>query len=616
MCHRLYTISVVIALLALPSGCGDDDTECTTGVAADGSYTFAVGDTCLRGVTLRARRQGVWAGGSDAPNLVSDALADGGHRIELSAQGEVEGFELVVPDVLADRMLHQGYQSWSFTGTVLIPRSIPMDPDGAPLMEAARTGDPIHEARGVSFNSALFRNGSDGDVLIIATLSAKVANTGIAATYDGTSSSEITVVYGAQREPLPVDAGTSHSEALYIASAPTPELAMDMLSAQLVAEHAGDGFTPKKPPAGWFSWNEHFADIDETFILDHASKIETDLAPVGMTLVEIDDGWQIEWGDWQANARFPNGMAPIAADITGRGLVAGIWLAPFLVDLMSDAANSDPSLFVQGPNGTPLVHMRSGSTREYYVLDGTNPASMAIVTDEIQALAEAGYTFFKLDFLYAGALAGGRSQNVTGIQALRAGLEKIREVAGDNSIINGCGAPTLPLIGLADSLRIGPDTAFEGFDLQWSLVAAATRNLANRAHLFPLVWLDADQVQLRAPYTADEARAGAVSAALAGPAYSLGDDLLTLDPTRLATALDADILDIAGSAGPPRPIGLMDNAGDEVPASPVIEAFRYFEGYAVAPPSRFEIFGASGDAYEITFDWETSHSVTVDTLQP
>lgn len=606
--RRLVVATLLAAALL---GCGDDS-ECVLNTETAGDYTLPVGDHCLRGVSGRARVAGAWSG---TPTVRVVPVDDGGYELELSVAGAAEGFALDLPGVGVDRMLHQGYQSWSFTGSVLIPRSVPMDDDGAPQMQAARTGDPIDEVPGVSFHASLFRDGSAGDVLIVAALRAEVAATGIAATFDGEATSALTVLYGPQREQLPVDGnGDSHSETLYIGWAPTPEQAMDKLRARLVATHAGSGFTPKRPPGGWFSWNERFSDVDATFIADHAALVETELAPLGMPLVEIDDGWELEWGDWTANSRFPGGMEAVAADITGRGLVAGIWLAPFLVDVRADAAQSDPSLFVSGSDGNPLIHVRSGSNRQYYVLDGTNPDAMAIVTDEIARLAAAGFSFFKLDFLYAGALRGGRSADVTGIEAMREGLQRIRTAAGANAIINACGAPTLPVIGIADSLRIGPDTAFEGFDLQWSLIAAATRNLATRAHLFPLVWLDADQAQLRPPYTADEAKAAVLSAALAGPAYALGDDLTMLDTTRRALALDADVLDIAGATEALQPIGLMDQVGDETPASPVIEAFRYFEGYAVAPPTRYRITGASGAEYEVAFDWAEGHSVTVTPL--
>ncbi|MBA2389466.1 MAG: hypothetical protein H0V67_04335, partial [Geodermatophilaceae bacterium] len=76
------------------------------------------------------------------------------------------------------------------------------------------------------------------------------------------------------------------------------------------------------------------------------------------------------------------------------------------------------------------------------------------------ALRDIGIDFLKLDFLYAGALDGMRSDpDITGIAAYRRGLQVIREAAGPDTYILGCGAPLLPSIGLVDAMRISPDIA-------------------------------------------------------------------------------------------------------------------------------------------------------------
>ncbi|MCA9674256.1 MAG: alpha-galactosidase, partial [Myxococcales bacterium] len=349
----------------------------------------------------------------------------------------------------------------------------------------------------------------------------------------------------------------------------------------------------------------------------HVDAVATTLAPLGMPLVEIDDGWEPAWGDWVADeARFPGGMEAIGATITDRGLVAGVWLAPFLVDTTAAAAQGDPTRFVRGPDGQPLVHRLTGNPRSFYVVDATDPDGLAIATAPIATLAAAGFTYFKLDFLYAGAFAGDRADAVTGVEALRRGLAAIRDAAGPDAVIEACGAPILPVIGRADVLRIGSDTAFEAFDLKFTMVGWAARALAGRAWLWPRIWLDADQVQVRAPYTLAEARAGAVVTALAGPAYSLGDDLTTLPAERLALALDPVVLDVAGGPAPARAIGIMDTATREAPQSPLLEQFREPVGLVTLPASRFEVEGASGDHYAITVDWNGDHAVTVDTVQP
>jgi hypothetical protein len=592
------------AVCAVVTACGSEDSRCEPGAAAK-AIRLPLGASCLE-LEGAARKRGSWS--DDA--VVHASEAAGGYVLRVDTEGVAEGMSIAIAGLVADRMHQQGYQSWGFSGTVLLPGAVSRDDDGRPVLEAGRTGDPAHEERGVSYHAAMFRDGARGEVIVIGALRADRAATAIVGTRDGAGESAVEIIYGPQRERLPAgDDGRSGSEPIFIGVAPTPEAALQRLSDALAAERIDDA-RPARPPSGWFSWNEHFDAIDAGIIEANMRAVGAELAPTGKTLIEIDDGWQRAWGDWQANDKFPDGMEAMASRIREAGLTPGIWLAPFLVELGADAAGRDPSVFVQAPDGTPLRHRISGNPRAYYVLDGTNPDAMAIVFDELERLADAGFSFFKLDFLYAGALAGGRAEDVTGVEAMRRGLGAIRDAVGTDAIINACGAPTLPVLGLADSLRIGPDTAFDGFHLAWSHVVAPARSLAARSYLWPQIYLDADQAQLREPYTLDEARAGALVTALGGAPYSLGDDLSVLPPERLAIALDVTVLDIAGGAGPARPVGLMDQAANEIAASPIIESLRFAEGFAAYPPVAFEVVGATGTTYTVSFDWD-SHTVSV-----
>ena len=562
---------------------------------------------CLDRVTVSHLDDAGWH--DTGTELVWHPAPAGGLEVTLVSDAPARGLELAVPAADVDQMLQQGYQSWGFSGTVVIPRMVALDDDGRPRMQAARTGSALDEVRGISYHVAVFRKGDAGPVLIVAALSGARAATGIAAVSSADAPARLSIIYGPGRELLPAGPGDARvrSETLYIATAPSAEAALAQLSQELIATHAADGFTPRRPPGGWFSWNYFFANVDEVAVRSQLDLVQNALLPAGLPLVEIDDGWELAWGDWRDNAKFPAGLPALAGDIRARGLVAGVWLAPFLVDVTSAAAaSSDPSLFVHGADGMPLVHTTPGIPNSFYVLDGTNPASMAIVTDQIRRLAAGGFTFFKLDFLYAGALAGQRSQPATGAEALRAGLATIREAAGPDAVINACGAPILPVIGIADSLRIGPDTAYTGVEPSFMMAASAARNLAARSYLWPLIWPDADQAQLRPPLTLDEARVSAVTAALASAAYSLGDDLTKLDQARRDTALDPVILDLSRAAAPATPDGIMVAPSGSIALSPLLE-----NGLLTPPPATFRVIGQSGTPYTVTFDWLDTRTVTI-----
>ncbi|MCX5747662.1 MAG: alpha-galactosidase [Proteobacteria bacterium] len=591
--------TTVLAAVILTTGCSDP-APCVTAAHVDGSYTLALDGVCLDGVTASHLVDGAWQ--ADDTELRWEPLASGGLELTLSAGAPARGLELAIPTLDVDQLLQQGYQSWSFSGTVSIPLAVALDADGRVAMKPARTGNVLDEVRGVSFHAAVMRKGDTGRVTIVAALTADRAVTGIAATREGDAPARLSILYGPQRELLPIDPGDGrvHGERLFIATAASPEAALAQLSTELVRAHAADGFTSQRPPGGWFSWNSMFTDVDAAKVRGELDVVQAKLLPAGLPLVEIDDGWEVAWGDWRDNAKFPDGLPALAAEIRARGLVAGVWLAPFLVDVTSQtAATTDPSLFVRGADGAPLVHQSFGNPGSFYVLDGTNPASMAIVTDQIQRLAAGGFTFFKLDFLYAGALAGQHAHEATGVEALRAGLALIRQAAGPGAIINACGAPTLPVVGLADSLRVGPDTAFAAVDINFNMVGVAARSLAARLHLWPVVWPDADQTQLRAPLTLDQARVSAAVAALAGAPYALGDDLATLDPARFDLGLDPAIVDLAGAPGPATPDGIMVAPTNAIGFSPLLE-----NGLVTPPPATFHAVGKSGVAYTITFDWD------------
>ena len=68
------------------------------------------------------------------------------------------------------------------------------------------------------------------------------------------------------------------------------------------------------------------------------------------------------------------------------------------------------------------------------------------------ALRSYGFDYFKLDFLYAGALGG--------LEEYRHGLPAvIRDAVGPEAYVLGCGAPILPSVGLVDAMRVSPDVA-------------------------------------------------------------------------------------------------------------------------------------------------------------
>ena len=46
-------------------------------------------------------------------------------------------------------------------------------------------------------------------------------------------------------------------------------------------------------------------------------------------IVSLDDGYQIQIGDWlTVNRKLPDGLPGVARSVKKKGMAAGIWLAP------------------------------------------------------------------------------------------------------------------------------------------------------------------------------------------------------------------------------------------------------------------------------------------------
>jgi alpha-galactosidase len=205
-------------------------------------------------------------------------------------------------------------------------------------------------------------------------------------------------------------------------------------------------------PTVWCSWYHYFRDVTEDDIFENLSAMD-DLG-LSVDVVQIDDGYQSEIGDWLTESGRFTSLEAAVARIRAAGRRAGLWLAPFLVSPRSRIYQDHPEWLLGGA--------RAGFNwkAEQAVLDVTHPGAEEYLRTVFCTLRRMGIDYFKLDFLYAGALAGQRADDsVTPLAAYRHGMEMIREAIGPDSYLLGCGAPILPSVGLVDAMRVSPDTA-------------------------------------------------------------------------------------------------------------------------------------------------------------
>lgn len=201
----------------------------------------------------------------------------------------------------------------------------------------------------------------------------------------------------------------------------------------------------------WCSWYHYFTNVTADDIVENLHAI--DRMELDIRAVQIDDGYEAGIGDWLERAPgFPKPLSELTSQIHAAGKRAGIWVAPLLVGEKSRVAREHPDWLVRGGDAGRNWDQALGA------LDVTNPAGAAYLQEVFRTLSDWGFDLFKVDFLYAGAVEGGRHGDVTPVAAYREALRLIRGAIGPQATLLASGAPILPSVGLVDAMRVSPDT--------------------------------------------------------------------------------------------------------------------------------------------------------------
>jgi alpha-galactosidase len=209
----------------------------------------------------------------------------------------------------------------------------------------------------------------------------------------------------------------------------------------------------RRAPVGWCSWYHYFTAVTERDMDENLEAIGRLELPV--EVVQLDDGYQAEIGDWLALSDRFSSLSGLIERIRSTGRRAGIWVAPFLAGARSALAQEHPDWLVGGPDAP--VSAGFNWEQDLYALDTTHPGARTYLGEVFSAMRAWGIDYFKIDFIYAGAIPGRRHGDSSPVAAYRSGVELIRGAIGDAYLL-GCGAPILPSVGLVDAMRISPDT--------------------------------------------------------------------------------------------------------------------------------------------------------------
>ena len=317
------------------------------------------------------------------------------------------------------------------------------------------------------------------------------------------------------------------------------------------AERAGREMAapvPARSLSGWCSWYRFGTAVTAEDVRRNLLELRRLGAP--LDVVQIDDGFQSAIGDWLAPAAgFPDGLAPLAREIRAEGFRAGLWLAPFLVSPRARLAREKPEWLLRDADGKPITALWNPDWpgKRCFALDATHPGVESWLESLGREVRALGFDYLKLDFLFAGALAGARRDpRSTAVQAYRRGVAALRRGAGPGAFLLGCGAPLGASIGLFEAMRIGPDVAARWTNATVDRVVgveaapSARNSLTNvfvRAPLHQRLWLnDPDCVVLRgagSKLSDTEVRTLAASIALSGGLVVVSDELGELPRERL-----------------------------------------------------------------------------------
>jgi alpha-galactosidase len=214
------------------------------------------------------------------------------------------------------------------------------------------------------------------------------------------------------------------------------------------------GLAKSNPPRVWCSWYSLYNTINEQVV----DEVISGLGNLPFDVIQLDDGWQISLGKWDANNKFPSGMKVIADKIRATDRAAGLWLSPFVIPRNGQFAKEHADWLLREESGRP-VYAGIGWSGDLYALDSSHPAVLDWLDKTIRKVVGWGFTYLKLDFLYAAAAPGKRVRDIPRESAYREAMQIIRNAAGRDTYILACGAPILPTLGICNGIRVGPDIA-------------------------------------------------------------------------------------------------------------------------------------------------------------
>ncbi len=338
---------------------------------------------------------------------------------------------------------------------------------------------------------------------------------------------------------------------------------------------------PEDNMLGWWSWTAFYMKITEGNTFTNALWLAEHLKSLGYDYFHFDFGYGYARADYAVpNAsKFPHGMRPLTQRIQPLGLRIGIWTAPFEVGERSSVYENHKDWLLHNAKGDaiPVTTDEEVPRERLFVLDATNPAAQEFLRQTYRTLVrEWGVKYIKLDFMDNTAIEGYYFRpHTTALEALRIGVQVIREAVGDDVLLDKDGSPMLTPVGVVDDGRVSQDTGHTFARSKEAAPGIAARYYMHRNFFindpdaFTVSRQLLEEREIQAPLTLNEAQVSITLSAVSGGLYEIGDDLPTLgaDPDRVSLLKNPDLLQMAKLGRAAIPVDLLTyRSEDEQPS--------------------------------------------------
>lgn len=247
---------------------------------------------------------------------------------------------------------------------------------------------------------------------------------------------------------------TINAQSLSVAAMPRHD-GMKYLFSQSAKTH--NARAKGKKMSGWCSWYDLEDKITAKHVLGVIKSIKDNQQRLSFDVIQVDDGFQRQVGDWECNAKFPEGWKPIIKAINDTGAMPGIWLAPLAVHESTAIFKEHPDWFQRDKNGE-LVDKPGNWGGASFWLDPSHPKVKSYIHDVVSSFREAGFKYFKIDFNTLRENTHYYDQNKTRFEIYRQMYQIYRDAIGEDNYFLGCCGLTRSVVGYVDAMRIGGDT--------------------------------------------------------------------------------------------------------------------------------------------------------------